>query len=633
MNEDITKINQAKAEGGEAGIAKLEDIKDNFEIAMNWDMAKATEEAIAEIRNAGDQTKVVTAAEEISVIHAGGDITEANTRIAGIDAKVQAVEANAKQEIQAVENAGNAAGEIKETNISITNFDEAKNVAELQDYISRIQGENKKIAEKGNTEMKNIFDSCSNEELLECFNKTKNSESKLSRNERIQEMKENLQGFTEGYNHISGSAFKYIKNLAEQRQSPDLEKELEKSFETQEKNNKEVRQFERFQENILSEIGKVENSEIAKDSVRMSMEADAGTAASYANSLALAKKLNVISENDIQDGFKNYIGEKLKPTKEKADNGGQVNRFKEDLRIDVKILLKNAEQVFGNADFIKSELVREGILTEEEVKNFETKIEPAAVEQPAVETVTENSVPVPEVPKEQNASNVGTKLNLFPDFDFEKPEKVETKNESGEIQQKQEKIKEFDKEIKVLVDQALARLPDQLKQLYNSESYKKLIELNNKRAAEEQSLFEAYDKYTKNGDGSHRRISFDIGENEYSQVQYTADLEFHKAPKELIKRFQEYYNNFKRPAEKMKDEVDAKYNETINKDRWAYESALRSKSEEVFESDSSAAGNFENKVSDYYRSNFNRIKNEALPNQKIDVNTRGTLYSLSQSNG
>lgn len=102
--EDINKINQAKQEGGEAGIAKLEEIKADAEISMEGDIVRLAEEAITEIRNAGDQAKMVTASEENQVITQGGNMDEANIRVAEVNAKIQAVEENAKQEIQAVEN-------------------------------------------------------------------------------------------------------------------------------------------------------------------------------------------------------------------------------------------------------------------------------------------------------------------------------------------------------------------------------------------------------------------------------------------------------------------------------------------------------------------------------------------------
>lgn len=104
MNEEINKINQAKAEGGETGIQKLEEIKADAEISMEGDIVRLAEEAITEIRNAGDQAKMVTASEENSVKNMGGSLDEANAKVAEVNTKIQAVEENAKQEIQAIEN-------------------------------------------------------------------------------------------------------------------------------------------------------------------------------------------------------------------------------------------------------------------------------------------------------------------------------------------------------------------------------------------------------------------------------------------------------------------------------------------------------------------------------------------------
>jgi len=206
----------------------------------------------------------------------------------------------------------------------------------------------------------------------------------------------------------------------------------------------------------------------------------------------------------------------------------------------------------------------------------------------------------------------------------ETTEKVDINPELELVKQKQEKIKELDEEMGVLMEQALSNLPQQMKEYYSSSEYNKLLELNNKKNEEEKELFEAYEKITKGGDGSHRR-SFAIGRG--TANYYVDDLKFNNASKEIVKRFEEFNDKIAKPTFDAEWPLELKARETIVKDKWTFLNALQKKVDETFKGDQKGREEAYKKWSDSYESNYNKIRQETVPDKKEYINTMGTIYS------
>lgn len=200
----------------------------------------------------------------------------------------------------------------------------------------------------------------------------------------------------------------------------------------------------------------------------------------------------------------------------------------------------------------------------------------------------------------------------------------ETQKKLDEIKEKEEKIEKFNKEMNILLDQALSKLPEQMKEYFNSEEYKKLLELNNKKNEEEKSLFEAYEKFTKGGDENHKR-GFAIGRG--TAHYYIDDLKFNNAPKEIIKRFEDFDDKVAKPTFDAEWPLTLKARDTILKDKNVFLDSLQKKVNEEFKDDSQGREEAYKKGLDSYNDSYNKIKNETAPEQKDSINTMGTIYS------
>lgn len=211
------------------------------------------------------------------------------------------------------------------------------------------------------------------------------------------------------------------------------------------------------------------------------------------------------------------------------------------------------------------------------------------------------------------------------DYLQEPPQEINL--DTSKLAEGQEKVKELETEISGLLDQISSNLPNQLSELYNSESYKKLVDLNEKRKVEEKSLWESYDRYTKGGDGSHRRVNFALGEYGEQVQQYVDDLKFFNAPKDLLKRFEEYKEKFKTPENNAQEKFRSETLKPLNEVRWDFEKTLVSKSEETFGKDYQGAKDFQKKFFDAYQTNFYKAKQDTIPDKKEYINTMGTIYS------
>lgn len=231
------------------------------------------------------------------------------------------------------------------------------------------------------------------------------------------------------------------------------------------------------------------------------------------------------------------------------------------------------------------------------------------------------------VEKDQEIKSVTSeaeeKINLVKNETVEKPD---ANIESELAKQKQEKIKELDLEIGGLLDQIANGLPEKMTQLVNSESYKKLIDLNEKRKVEEQSLADLYFKNTE-GNGEHRRIHFSPGEYANMDV-YVDDLKFFNTPKDVIKRFEDYKDKFKLPENNAATEFASEYRKTIDEDRWNFEKQLISKSDEIFGTEGQNredAKQFQKKYFDKYQTNYSSAMSSSIPGKSLFINTMGTI--------
>jgi hypothetical protein len=200
------------------------------------------------------------------------------------------------------------------------------------------------------------------------------------------------------------------------------------------------------------------------------------------------------------------------------------------------------------------------------------------------------------------------------DYLQEPPQEINI--DTSKLTEGQEKVKELETEISGLLDQISSNLPNQLSELYNSEPYKKLVDLNEKRKVEEKSLWESYDRYTKGGDGSHRRVNFTLGEYGEQVQQYVDDLKFFNAPKDLLKRFEEYKEKFKTPENNAQEKFKTETLKPLNEVRWDFEKTLVSKSEETFGKDLQGAKDFQKKFFSEYENNLNKAKQDTIPDKK-----------------
>lgn len=213
--------------------------------------------------------------------------------------------------------------------------------------------------------------------------------------------------------------------------------------------------------------------------------------------------------------------------------------------------------------------------------------------------------------------------------------KIETLQKIKEVENQgetkinyQEKKEELESEIAGLLDQISINLPNQLSEIYNSESYKKLLDLHEKRKVEEKSLWESYDKYTKDGEGSHRRVHFYLGEYGEQVEFFMDDLKFFNAPKDLLKRFEEYKEKFKIPENNAQEKFMNETYKPLNEVKWDLEKTLVSKTKEIFGKDYQAAEGFQKKFFDMYQVNFDKAVEDVIPGKKLHINTKGTIYNL-----
>lgn len=197
---------------------------------------------------------------------------------------------------------------------------------------------------------------------------------------------------------------------------------------------------------------------------------------------------------------------------------------------------------------------------------------------------------------------------------------------SENTEEKTEKIRELDIEINGLLDEISSKLPNQMVELVNSESYKKLLDLHEKRIAEEKVLFETYERYTKGHDEHHRGVS-----TEHLGVYASTYIEDMKAcglnDKDAIKRFEDFKEKYIKPEQQAEEVFNNEYNAKINKDRWDFEKTLTTKSGELFGKDRDAERDFQKKYFDIYQENYNKAKNNSIPDKQLHINTRGTIYS------
>lgn len=195
-----------------------------------------------------------------------------------------------------------------------------------------------------------------------------------------------------------------------------------------------------------------------------------------------------------------------------------------------------------------------------------------------------------------------------------------------EDNQKLEKIKELDEQMSKLLDEISSKMSGKLNQIVNSESYRKLISLNESRKKEEKELFEIYERYTKGNDSHHRSFSsmqMDTYGSTYVEDMKACGL----SNKDTIKRFEEFVEKFRKPEKTAEDAYREEYNEIINEDKWKFERVLVDKSKEVFGKDSTKRDEFKKKYFDAYRSNFNKAFSDTIPGKDLYPNTMGTIYS------
>lgn len=171
------------------------------------------------------------------------------------------------------------------------------------------------------------------------------------------------------------------------------------------------------------------------------------------------------------------------------------------------------------------------------------------------------------------------------------------------------------------------RLPGQLTEVYGSEAYTTLVELNEKRKAEEKELFDLYDHYTKDGSSSNRR-DFALGEYAEQVHHYIDDLKAnHLVPESVISRFENYATMFKQPENKANVEFRDAYTKTISQERWAFEKDLNEKAAEVF-GDDQVSETFKKKAFDRYQEILSAAEEQTIPDKVKYINTMGTYYGV-----
>lgn len=126
---------------------------------------------------------------------------------------------------------------------------------------------------------------------------------------------------------------------------------------------------------------------------------------------------------------------------------------------------------------------------------------------------------------------------------------------------------------------------------------------------------------------SDRRVNFALGEYGEQVQQYVDDLKFFNAPKDLLKRFEEYKEKFKTPENNAQEKFRSETLKPLNEVRWDFEKTLVSKSEETFGKDYQGAKDFQKKFFDAYQTNFYKAKQDTIPDKKEYINTMGTIYS------
>lgn len=98
MNEDINKINQAKAEGN---IDALKEIQETAEMIGEGEIAGLAEKAILEIQNIAENAKT-TNSEANQVKEHGGDVVEIDNRTENVNKKIEETKTSAEQQITEV---------------------------------------------------------------------------------------------------------------------------------------------------------------------------------------------------------------------------------------------------------------------------------------------------------------------------------------------------------------------------------------------------------------------------------------------------------------------------------------------------------------------------------------------------
>ena len=229
--------------------------------------------------------------------------------------------------------------------------------------------------------------------------------------------------------------------------------------------------------------------------------------------------------------------------------------------------------------------------------------------------------------KTEMAEKIGEIENIPVDASDKQEANINVEDQKNLEQEKQkvEKIKELDIEINNLLEEIKSSLPNQINSLVSSEAYQKISRLNEKRKIEEQELFNIYNQYTQ-GHDSYRR-SFSTHGLDYNGNQYKEDMKTAGASKEILKRFEDFVENYRKPELQAESDYSDVYREKINEARWDFEKTLTSKSEEVFGNDSSGSDEFKKKYYNLYRENFSKAINETIKDKPLHFNTVGKIYS------
>ena len=143
MNEEINKIEEAKKTGN---VEALEEIKINAEVAMEWDIAKAAENAISEIANKVNETKT-TDIETRQITENGGDISEIQNETAEVDAEIAQIQENRQKEIDVVTSVNPENTETVETKSAKQEFFDSALVSENGEVVPPANGEDLFVSE------------------------------------------------------------------------------------------------------------------------------------------------------------------------------------------------------------------------------------------------------------------------------------------------------------------------------------------------------------------------------------------------------------------------------------------------------------------------------------------------------